>query len=62
MPAGRLGRVDPQPHLALVAHRLEGGDLLGDELRLALLVVDTALDDHDPVERRRARTPPRRSS
>ena len=33
----------------LACDRLEGGDLLGDELRLAFLVVDAAFDDHDPV-------------
>ena len=49
IPAARLRRVDPEAHLALGRDRLERRDLLGDQLRLALLVVDAALDDHDPV-------------
>ena len=49
MPGGRRGRVDHEPHLALVGHRFERRQLERDELRLAFLAVDARLDDQDAV-------------
>ena len=45
----RLPRVDPQAHVLPLGDRLEGRDVERDQLRLALLVIDSALDDQDAV-------------
>ena len=44
-PAG----VDAESHLTPFGHGLERGHLERDELHLAVLVVDPALDEEDPV-------------
>src|SRR5581483_3353202 len=48
-PGRRRARVQLEPHLLGSAIRLELAHFERDQLRLALLVVDPALDDQDPV-------------
>ena len=55
----RAARVDAQAHLPALRRRLERGHLERDELRLAVLVVDAALDEQARGRPRAGRARPR---